>query len=198
MTVDHPTLGPATAILDDRARTRRSIAIAAVTAAVGMLGIVMGIGDWTNGDEVGLVFILTGLILILYGLNQARVGAARMLRPVRLVVAQGGFEFAAGPGPIAWDEVAAVSYDEVPPRETEPNALRARVRAPDEFARRHSFTERARLRLQDRDGWIAIGGGMAMPLEQVLAMMKDRLDESRAGRRSAPARSRGARRVSRH
>ncbi len=196
--IDHPTLGPAMAFLDDRLKTRRSLLIAIASAAIGLLGVSMGIGDATNGDGIGVLFGAGGLVLFLYGLNELRVGAMRMAQPVRLVVAERGFDFPAAPGPIGWDEVATLAVD-TQPRETEPSSLRARVREPEEFATRHSLSGRARLRLLDKDGWIAIGGGMAMPPEQVLAMMKDLLAESRAKVRpvGSPAR-RATRRTSRH
>ncbi len=199
-TVSHPGLGEATGILDNREKTRRDLLIAALTAAIGLLGLVMGIGDASNGDEVGLLFAGIGLILLAYGLNELRAGAARMMRPVRLVVADRGFDFPSGLGPITWDEIAAVGFEDFP-ENGQPTVLRARVRAPDEFAERHALTNRARNRLLSRDGWIAIGGGMAMPLEEVLGMMKERLGQSRGRTRpdgAASGRHRHTSRTSRH
>ncbi len=186
------------AFLDDQRKTRRGLLLAIASAAIGLLGVSMGIGDATNGDGMGVLFGAGGLVLFLYGLNELRVGAMRMTRPVRLVVAERGFDFPAAPGPIGWDEVASLAV-ETQPRETEPSSLRAKVREPEEFAARHSLSRRARLRLLNGDGWIAIGGGMAMPIEQVLEMMKDLLAESRARvRPAASSARRTTRRTSRH
>jgi hypothetical protein len=199
--LEHPGLGSATAILDDRAKTRRELLIGIACAAVGLLGVSMGIGDTTSGDGLGALFGVGGLVLVLYGLNQIRVFAARMVRPVRLVVAERGFDFPSSPGPIAWDEVATIAFEDARGEE-EPSALQARVRKPEEFAERHALTDRARIRLLRRDGWIAIGGGMAMPLEEVLRMMKERLAEAhgngRAGQTPAAAARARTGRTSRH
>jgi hypothetical protein len=200
--IDHPDLGPATAFLDDRARTRRNLLIAFASVGVGLLGVAMGIGDAQGGDQIGLLFGVGGLVLLVYGINEIRLGAARMLRPIRLIVGERGFDFPTAPGPIAWDEVAALAF-EVQPREAEPTALRAQVRAPDEFAQRHSMTNQARLRLSNRDGWIGIGGGLAMPLDAVLGMMKEHLARSRGAnphqdRPGTGARSKRVGRSSRH
>jgi hypothetical protein len=77
------------------------------------------------------------------------------------------------------------------------------VRRPDEFAQRHSMTAQAGMRLSNRDGWIAIGGGMAMPLDAVLGMMKEQLARSRGtsphkDRSATAARSKHVGRSSRH
>jgi hypothetical protein len=196
-TLDHPALGSAVAILDDRSKTRRNLALGGVWTAVGVLGVSMGIGDTTSGDGVGLLFGVAGLVVLLFGLNEIRLNALRLLRPVRLIVGDRGFAFAAGAGaaPIMWRDVAAVELT-LGQRDPQPVGIRVRVRSPGEHLPGRIGGRPARRPPRDPGEWISIGGGTAMPLTDVVALMREHVPNARP---ASPASSRGhPGRTSRH
>jgi hypothetical protein len=168
-TLDHPTLGTAVAILDDRGRTRRNLALGLVWTAIGALGVAMGVGDTTSGDGVGVLFGSAGLVVLLFGLNEIRLNALRLLRPVRLIVGDRGFAFATGSAPIMWQDVAAVEMS-VGQRDPQPTGIRVRVRPASEGTRRPS--SRPGTSSHEPGQWISIGGGTAMPLPDVVDLMR--------------------------
>jgi hypothetical protein len=182
-TLDHPTLGAAVAILDDRDRTRRNLALGAVWTAIGALGVAMGVGDTTNGDGIGVLFGSAGLIVLLFGLNEIRLNTLRLLRPVRLIVGDRGFAFATGSAPIMWQDVAAVEVA-VGQRDPQPTGIRVRVRSASEGARRPTG-DRPGTSSREPGEWISIGGGTAMPLPDVVDLMRQHVRPD--ARRHGPA-----------
>jgi hypothetical protein len=199
--IDHPTLGPAVAIYDDRRKTRRKLLTAAGMAVVGAVGVFLGLGDIANGDGTGgSVFLLAGAGLLTYGINEARATLMRLRTVFSLVVGEGGFEYAFGSGSIAWDEVASVGFERVAGR-GKPGAVRVQVNIPDEFAARHELSLAASLMLRINDGSLYVARGALMPAGAVLELMSARLAEFRKAHISvpAPAPARGIKpRTSRH
>jgi hypothetical protein len=179
-TIDHPELGLSIPILDDRRRTRREMSIGAAAGAVGILGVVMGVGDATSGDSiVGSGFALIGLILLVSGAYEIVTAIVRFTQPIRLIVGEKGFAARSVSGSVAWNEISAIAYDRSS-RDSAPVGVAAQARRPAEFAERHSLAGRARARLISRNGWFTLGSGTVMPLDQLLNLMKARLAESRA------------------
>jgi hypothetical protein len=199
--IDHPTLGPAVAIYDDRRKTRRKLLTAAGMAVVGAVGVFLGLGDIAGGDGTGgSIFLLAGAGLLTYGINEARATVLRLRTVFSLVVGEGGFEYAFGSGSIAWDEVASVGFERVAGR-GKPGAVRVQVNIPDEFAARHELSLAASLMLRINDGSLYVARGALMPAGAVLELMSARLAEFRKAHISvpAPAPARGIKpRTSRH
>jgi hypothetical protein len=193
--IDHPELGAGVALLDDRGRTMRGLRNGAIYLALGVLGVVMGVGDATSGDQIGLIFGIGGLILVLYGVYTLATGAVRFMTPIRIVVAERGFAYAGGPGQIDWGETSAVDFV-FEPRETEASSIGVKVREPEEFAERHAMAGRARAGLLRRGGWLRVGGGTAMPLEDVFNLIEAHVPAAPA--RPAARNQRHSRRTSRH
>ena len=144
--MDHPTLGPSVAIYDDRRGAQRHMLMAVVMAAGGILGLLVGGNDLRTGEAAtGVVLVVAGLALLLYGVTETRATAKRLGTPVRLVVGEGGFEDASVDGPIAWDEVESIGFEKV--GRGQPGAVRVQLRAPGEFADQHALSRQARLML---------------------------------------------------
>jgi hypothetical protein len=196
-TLDHPTLGPALAILDDRRRTRRNLALGALWTAVGALGVSMGIGDTASGDGIGFLFGLAGLVVMLYGLNEIRLNALRLLRPVRLIIGDRGFAFATGLAPIMWQDVSAVELS-VGQRDPQPTGIQVRVRAPGRPPQGRPAGRPAREPSRAQGEWISIGGGTAMPLRDVVELMREHVRPDARRPSSAASSKAGAGRTSRH
>ena len=177
--IEHPTLGAAVAIYDDRRKSKRRLLTAAGTAAVGAVGIVLGLGDFSNGDGTGgSVFVLAGAALLIYGANEARATLMRFRTAFSLVVGDAGFEYAFGAGSVTWDEVASLGFERVA-RRGKPGAVRVQVKVPDEFAARHELSLPASLTLRLNDGALYVARGSLMPAGAVLELMNDRLAEFR-------------------
>ena len=197
--IDHPTLGPALAIYDDRRKSRRKLLTASGMAAVGAIGVILGLGDFANGDGTGgSVFVLAGGALLTYGINEARATLMRLRTAFSLIVGETGFECAFGMGSIAWDEVASVGFERGA-RRGKPGAVKVQVKVPDEFAARHELSLPASLMLRINDGALYVARGALMPAAGVLDLMNQRLAEFRLAHKPVPAPAQTVRpRTSRH
>ena len=185
--IEHPTLGPAVAIYDDRRKSKRRLLTAAGMGAVGAVGIILGLGDFSNGDGTGgSVFVLAGAALLVYGASEARSTLLRFRTAFSLVVGEAGFEYAFGAGSIAWDEVASLGFERVA-RRGKPGAIRVQVKEPDEFAARHELSLPASLMLRINDGALYVARGALMPAGAVLELMSARLAEFKTTHRPLPA-----------
>jgi hypothetical protein len=174
--IEHPTLGPSVAIYHDRRNTRRKLLTALGMAAIGAVGVVLGLGDLTNGDGTGgVVFLLAGAALLTYGLNEARATLLRSRTAFSLVVGESGFEYPYGVGSVAWDEVASLGFERV--GRGKPGAVRIQVKVPDEFAARHELSLPASFMLRINDGALYVARGALMPTAGVLDLMNERLAE---------------------
>ena len=196
--MDHATLGPSVAIYDDRRGAQRHLLMAAIMAAGGILGLLVGGNDLrTSEAATGVVLVVAGFALLLYGVTEVRATARRLGTPVRLVVGEGGFEEGSVDGPIAWDEVESIGFEKV--GRGQPGAVRVQLRAPGEFAERHDLSRQARLMLRINSGGLYLARGARMPAAGVLDLMSDRLAGHLRSRlpTAAPA-QRIRRRTSRH
>jgi len=196
--MDHPTLGPSVAIYDDRRGTQRHLLMAVVMAAGGILGLLVGGNDLrTDEAATGVVLVVAGVALLLYGVTEARATAKGLGTPYRLVVGEGGFEDGSVGGPIAWDEVESIGFEKV--GRGQPGAVRVQLRAPGDFAGQHALSRQARLMLRINNGGLYIARGARMPAADVLDLMSDRLTGHLRSRKppAAPA-QRIRRRTSRH
>jgi hypothetical protein len=191
VTVDHPKLGPALGILDDRRRSKQRFVLSFVWMATGLLGLYMGSGDLSHSDSLGLFWVGGGVVLIGYGIMELRTALIRLRRPVRLVMADAGIDVADGPGPIAWTELKEASLD-IPGRQGEPIGVRVLVTDPAAFLAKHqvSWNEARHLR---STGWLQIKGITAMPLENLVDMLRERIPNApRPIRRGAPGAADGS------
>jgi hypothetical protein len=196
--MDHATLGPSVAIYDDRRGAQRHLLMAVVMAAGGILGLLVGGNDMRTGEAAtGVVLLVAGVGLLLYGATEVRATAKRFGTPVRLVVGEGGFEDASVSGPIAWDEVESIGFEKV--GRGQPGAVRVQLRAPGDFADHHALSRQARLMLRINNGGLYLARGARMPAGEVLDLMSDRLAAHLRNLRppAAPA-QRIRRRTSRH
>ena len=196
--MDHPTLGPSVAISDDRRGAQRHLLMAVVMAAGGILGLLVGGNDLRTGEAAtGVILVVAGVALLLYGVTEVRATVKRLGSPVRLVVGEGGFEDASVDGPIAWDEVESIGFEKV--GRGQPGAVRVQLRAPREFADRHGLSRQARLMLRINSGGLYLARGARMPAAEVLDLMSERLTGHLRSRKppAAPA-QRIRRRTSRH
>ena len=196
--IEHPTLGPSVAIYYDRRTTRRKLLTALGMAAIGAVGVVLGLGDLTNGDGTGgVVFLLAGAAVLTYGLNEARATLLRSRTAFSLVVGESVFEYPYGVGSVAWDEVASLGFERV--GRGKPGAVRIQVNVPDEFAARHELSLPASFMLRINDGALYVARGALMPTAGVLDLMNERLAEFRRTHKPNPAPAPSIkRRTSRH
>jgi len=201
--IEHPELGTATAILDNRVRTRRDLWLSFASIAAGLLGVYFGYSDASAGDGTAWFWLTCGLILVAYGVALLRSVVLRMTRPVRLVLADAGFDYPGRPGgePIDWREVAAADL-EIPAKQDRPVGVCFQVREPEAFAARRGLHPRAAARLVSADGWISVRGETAMPLADVVALMRERIAAAKGAAASAAAATaaekRRLKRTSRH
>jgi hypothetical protein len=196
--MDHATLGPSVAIYDDRRGAQRHLMMAAVMAAGGILGLVVGGNDLrTSEAATGVVLVVAGFALLLYGVTEIRATARRLGTPVRLVVGEGGFEEGSVDEPVAWDEVESIGFEKV--GRGVPGAVRVQLRVPGDFAERHALSRQARVMLRINNGGLYLARGARMPAADVLDLMSDRLAGHLRSRlpAAAPA-QRIRRRTSRH
>ncbi len=172
--MDHPTLGQSVAIYDDRRGAQRHLLMAGVMAAAGILGLLVGGNDLrTDEAATGVVLVVAGVALLVYGVTEARATAKRLGTPVRLVVGESGFEDGSVGGTIAWDEVESIGFEKV--GRGQPGAVRVQLRAPGDFAGRHTLSRQARLMLRINNGGLYLARGARMPAADVLDLMSDRL-----------------------
>jgi hypothetical protein len=196
--MDHATLGPSVAIYDDRRGAQRHLLMVIVMAAGGILGLLVGGNDLRTGEAAtGVVLVVAGAALLVYGVTEVRATIRRFGSPVRLVVGEGGFEDASVDGPIAWDEVETIGFEKV--GRGQPGAVRVQLRAPGEFADQHALSRQARLMLRINNGGLYLARGARMPAAEVLDLMSDRLAGYLRSRKPPPAPAqRIRRRTSRH
>ena len=196
--LDHPVLGPSVAIYDDRRGAQRHLAMALIMAAGGILGLVVGGNDLRTGEAAtGVVLVVAGVALLVYGVTEVRATIRRFGSPVRLVVGERGFEDTSVERPIVWDEVESIGFEKV--GRGQPGAVRVQLRAPGEFAEQHALSRQARLMLRINNGGLYLARGARMPAADVLDLMSDRLAGHLRSRKppAAPA-QRIRRRTSRH
>ena len=174
---NHPLLGPSVAILDDRTRSRGNLLLGLACICLGPVGVYFGIPDLASGSTVlGLAYVGGGFFLLLYGLWLTFLAAGRLRHPVALVVGRDGFE-AAGGSPVSWDEVATISDPASPP--DEPRLVRIQLADPDDYVDRHGLGAVSRQLLRQRDNDLVLDRGMAMPVAEVQAVMREYLAEYR-------------------
>ena len=196
--IEHPTLGPCVAIHDDRRGAQRHLLMAAVMAAGGVLGLLVGGNDLrTNEAATGVVLVVAGVALLLYGVTEVRATAKRLGTSVRLAVGEDGFEETSVDGPIFWEEVESIGFEKV--GRGQPGAVRVQLRSPGEFADQPALSRQARLMLRVNNGGLYVARGARMPASDVLDLMSDRLTAHLRVRKPPPSPAqRIRRRTSRH
>jgi hypothetical protein len=165
-----------------------------------LLGVYFGVTDAQAGDGTAWFWMLSGLILIAYGVALMRSAVLRFVKPIRLVFGESAFDFVGRPGkePIPWAEVSAPDL-EIPAKQTRAEGVCFQARSPEAFAERHGLSGRAKRRLIEGDGWLTIRGETAMPLDEVVALMQERIEAAKPPRlEAASTAKRRARRTSRH
>jgi hypothetical protein len=174
--VDHPVLGPALSIYDDRHRSRITVAAYGGFFCLGIIGVLLGRGDLLGGaDVLGWAEVAGGAFLALYSIRAVVMALIRLRRPVVLVVGRNGFEYARGNGPVGWEEVATVSNPGATP--TKPKPLRVRLGDPEDYARRHALSPLQRYMLRIHDNDVLLDLTTLMPAAAVEAEMNERLAE---------------------
>jgi hypothetical protein len=196
--MDHPTLGPSVAVYDDRRGSVRHLLMAVVMGAGGILGILVGGNDLRTGENAtGILLVVAGVALVIYGFTEVRATAKRIRTPIRLIVGELGFEDVSVEGAIAWDEVESIGFEKV--GRGQPNAVRVELGAPREFAARHGLSRQARLMLRVNSGGLYLARGTRMPTADVLDLMSERLaGHLRSQKPPAGPGQRIRRRTSRH
>jgi len=202
---NHPVLGPGVAIRDDSHRTRLRLVFEVAMIPVGILGILLGTGDFESGSQMfGLAQIAAGVLVIVWAIRAVVLDAQHLANPVRLVVARDGFELFPGTRRTAWLEVLpsrrAVSWDDVATVgdsrfPTSPRTLRVQLDDPAGFADRESLGPVDRLILRANRCDLVLGSGMAMSISNAEDIMRKQLTEFRRGGPAAasiPTRSRAS------
>jgi hypothetical protein len=198
--IDHPDLGAAIAILDNRRRTRRDLWLSLACLFAGFLGVYFGYTDAQNGDGTAWFWMLSGLVLVAYGVGMLRSAVLRFISPIRFVFGAAAFDFAGRPGPepIRWAEVSAAEL-EIPAKQSRAEGICFQVRSPEAFAERRGLAPRAARRLIDGGGWISVRGETALPLDEVVDLMRERIEAQKPASIGSPAAARRHRkRTSRH
>lgn len=176
--VDHPVLGTAAEIYADRRQALGSAFAYLAFATLGILGLFLGQGDLSSGSAVlGLAELAGGAILIPYSIRAALTAARRYRNPLTLVVGTQGFEYAGGNGPVAWDEVAAVT--DPASRPGRQPTLRVQLNDPSDYVVRHALSPLARVMLRVNHNDLVIAHDAVIPVEAAQDLMRKRLAESR-------------------
>jgi hypothetical protein len=184
--IDHPTLGQAVAVYDDRSRTRWNVFFGLGLVVVGILGVYEGSGDLAGGNgTMGWIFVGSGVFLVLWGIKGALQAALRNRNPIRLVIGKRGFESCDWPGPILWDEVESISDPASPAGR--PRMLRVQLEDPEGFPVRHALSAVGRFMFRANQGDLFLGRDMAMPVVEVESLMRKQLAAFR--RSESPAES---------
>jgi hypothetical protein len=184
--VEHPVLGPAVSIFDNRRQALGSLFAYLAFALLGILGVYIGGSDLASGsDLLGLAEVAGGVVLGLYSVRAALTAARRLRHPTALVIGTDGFEYFGGNGPVGWDEVASIS-DPVPPPRV-PKALRVHLQDPDDYVVRHALSPVARVFLRTSRYDLLLGRDTLMTVKQVHALMGKRLAEYRQARHDGAA-----------
>jgi len=172
--MDHPTLGPSVAIYDNRRGARRHLLMAVAMAAGGVLGLLVGGNDLRTAEPAtGIVLVVAGVALLLYGATDVLATINRLGTPVRLIVGEGGFEESSVSGPVSWDEVESLGFEKV--GRGQPGAVLVQLRSPAEYADTHGLSRPARIMLRINNGGVYVARGARMPAAEVLDLMSDRL-----------------------
>ena len=182
--VDHPVLGPALSIYDDRRQSLWTLAAYVGFFCLGIMGTLLGRGDLLGGaDLLGLLEIAGGSFLSLYSIRAFVMALGRLRQPVVLMVGRDGFQCARGNGPVGWEEVAAVSNPGTTP--TKPKPLRVRLDDPEDYVRRHGLSPLQRYMLRAHNNDLIIDAATLMPPAGVEAVMNERLAEFRRARQGS-------------
>ncbi len=185
--VNHPVLGPSVSIYADRRASWGSLFLALAFLVVGLLGLLLGAGDLTGqsagtgGIELppvlGLGQIVAALVVGAWAIRSALMAIGRIRHPATVLVGRDGFEFAAGDGPVGWDEVESVDDTSAP--EGQPRSLRVQLSDPAAYRIRHSVSPFGRSLSYLNHGDLILGHDTIMPTAAVQALMRKRLAEFR-------------------
>jgi hypothetical protein len=176
--VEDAVLGPAVEIYNDRRQAWGSLTLYLAFVLLGIVGVFIGRGDLASGSAtLGWAEVAGGVVLSLYSIRAVVAAAGRLRRPAALVVGRDGFKYAAGNGPVRWNEVEAVSDPDSPPHQ--PAMLRIQLIDPDDYVARHALSPVARMLLRAHHYDLFLGRDMLMPIGAVQALMRERLAESR-------------------
>jgi hypothetical protein len=178
--VEHPVLGPAVSIYDDRRQARASLFLYVAFFFLGILGVLLGQGDLHGGSAaLGWAEIAGGAFLSLYSVRAAFIATRRLGQPIALVVGRDGFEYARGNGPVGWEEVATIGDPAAPP--AKPRMLRVQLADPQNYVHRHALSPVDDILLRVHRNDLYLGNGTRMSVAAVQAMMNKRLAEFRRG-----------------
>jgi hypothetical protein len=184
--MDHPELGRAVAIYDDRSRTRWNVFFGLGLVVIGIAGVYMGSGDLAGGSTMlGWVYVGGGVFLALWGIRGAVQSALRARNPIRLVVGKRGFESSDWPGPVSWEEVESIGDPASPAGR--PRVLRVQLYDPAGFMERHALSPIARFMFRGNQGDLLLGRDMAVPVVEVESLMRRQLAEFRRPASAAAA-----------
>ena len=184
--VNHPVLGPAVSVYEDRGQALGVLFLYAAFFFLGLLGVVLGNADLSGGiAALGLAEIAGGIFLSLYSARAAFIAIRRLRQPVALVVGRDGFECDRGNGPVRWDEVASVGDPGAPPNR--PRMLRAQLIDPQDYVRRHALSPFAVIELRVHHNDLYLGNSTKMPVAAIQALMNERLAEFRHAGHDAAA-----------
>jgi hypothetical protein len=184
--VEHPVLGAAVSIFDNRRQALGSLIVYQAFALLGVLGVYIGGSDLAGGSALlGWAEVAGGLVVAIYSVRAVLIAARRLRHPTALVIGTDGFEYSGGNGPVGWDEVASIS-DPVPPPRV-PKALRVHLQDPDDYVARHALSPVARVMLRISRYDLLLGRDTLMPVESVHVLMGKRLAEYRQTRHDGAA-----------
>ena len=184
--VNHPVLGPAISVYDDRRQALGVLFLYAAFFFLGILGVVMGNADLSGGSAaLGWAEVAGGIFLSVYSVRAAFIAARRLGQPIALVVGRDGFEYARGNGPVRWDEVATVGDPAAPP--DQPRMLRVQLVDPQDYVRRHALSPIAGIELRVHRNDLYLGNGTRLSVAAVQALMNERLAEFRHAGHDASA-----------
>ena len=176
--VNHPVLGPAISVYEDRGQALGVLFLYAAFFFLGLLGVVLGNADLSGGIALlGLAEIAGGIFLTLYSARAAFIAIRRLRQRIALVVGRNGFEYARGNGPVGWDEVATVGDPAAPP--DQPRMLRVQLVDPQDYVRRHALSPIAGIELRVHRNDLYLGNGTRLSVAAVQALMTERLTEFR-------------------
>jgi hypothetical protein len=173
--IEHPALGPAVAVYDDRRNTRKTLITSVIFILAGALGTVLGLTDLPGGKDrlTNIMILVAGIGLIAFGVNETLSMWWRLRSPVRLLVGKRGFGCSITPDVIRWSEVDSIAFERV--ARGKPKAVRVKLADSAAFTQRHELTRRARWMLKLNDGSVYVGRGTKVAPETILDLMSERL-----------------------